>query len=382
MALFPSKFPHLGISIFPVMSALAQQHHAINLAQGFPGFPVSEELIDLVHSYLRQGHNQYSPMPGIMRLREVISAKQATLYGTYFDPATEVTIAAGATEAVFSAISAFVSPGDEVIVFEPVFDIYPPAIELNGGKVVRIKLRFPDFAYDWQEVKAAISPKTKLIILNSPHNPTGKALTWEDVEALATILKDSSILVLSDEVYEHMVFDGKQHHCLAAHPDLKERTLVIASLGKVFHCTGWRIGYCLAPSSLSAEFRTTHQFVTFSANTPIQHAMADYLENEEHYLSLPSIFQAKRDLFRDLMATGPFTLLHTEGSYFQLASYEGLSPLGDVAFAQWLTETHKVASIPISVFYGDGTDHKIIRFCFAKEDEELAQAAERLCAIC
>jgi methionine aminotransferase len=381
VATFTSKFPQLGISIFPVMSALAQEHGAINLAQGFPGFPVSEELIQLVHHYLLKGYNQYSPMPGILRLRELISQKQAKLYGTYFDPETEISIAAGATEAVFSAISAFVNTGDEVILFDPTFDIYPPAIELNGGKVVRIPLVFPEFEYDWEKVKAAISPRTKMILLNSPHNPTGKILTLSDIDTLAELVKDTHILILSDEVYEHMVFDGASHHCLAAHPELKERTLVIASLGKVFHCTGWRIGYCMAPRALSAEFRKAHQFVTFSANTPIQYAMADYLENEDHYLSLPTFFQAKRDLFRDLMAPSPFQLLHSEGSYFQLASYAGLSDLPDVEFAKWLTQTHQVASIPISVFYENGTDNKVIRFCFAKEEEELERAALKLGAV-
>ena len=373
-----SKFPALGISIFPVMSALAHQHKAINLAQGFPGFPVSEELIGLVHHYLREGYNQYSPMQGILRLREVISQKQQKLYGTYFDPETEVTIAAGATEAMFSAISAVVKTGDEVIVFEPAFDIYVPAIELNGGKVVRIKLKHPDFHYDWEEVKAAITAKTKLMIINSPHNPTGRVLRKEDVDALAEIVKDTKILVLSDEVYEHMVFDGKEHFCLAVHPLLKDRTMVVASLGKVFHCTGWRIGYCLAPKVLSAEFRKAHQFVTFSANTPIQYAMADYLENEWNYLSLSSFFQTKRDLLRDLLKGSKFELLPAEGSYFQLASYKEITDQHDVEFAKWLTVEHGVASIPISVFYKDGTDDKIIRFCFAKEENELGKAAEKL----
>lgn len=376
-----SKFPALGISIFPVMSALAHQHKAINLAQGFPGFPVSEELIGLVHQYLRDGHNQYSPMPGILRLREVISQKQQKLYGTYFDPETEVTIAAGATEAMFSAISAMVKAGDEVILFEPAFDIYVPAIELNGGKAIRLKLKYPDFHYDWEEVKAAVSPRTKLILINSPHNPTGRVFRKEDEEALVEIVKDTHIFVLSDEVYEHMVFDGMEHLCLAAHPALKDRTLVVASLGKVFHCTGWRIGYCLGPKALSTEFRKAHQFVTFSANTPIQFAMADYLQNETNYLCLPQFFQTKRDLLRDLLKESKFELLPAEGSYFQLASYKGISDQHDVDFAKWLTTEHGVASIPISVFYKDGTDHKVIRFCFAKEEEELRRAAELLSAL-
>lgn len=378
---FVSKFPQLGISIFPVMSALALQHKAINLAQGFPGFAVSEELIELVHNYLRRGQNQYSPMPGVLRLREVISQKQQKLYGAYYDPETEVSIAAGATEAVFSAISATVKQGDEVIIFDPAFDIYAPAIELNGGKVVRVPLHFPDFHYDWEKVKSAISPHTSLILINSPHNPTGRVLRKEDLDQLAQLVEGTNIVILSDEVYEHMVFDGLPHYCLGADPRLKDRTMVIASLGKVFHCTGWRIGYCMAPKALSAEFRKAHQFVTFSANTPIQYAMADYLENEKNYLSLPSFFQQKRDFFREKMRGSRFELLPAEGSYFQLATYQKLSDLHDVEFAKQLTIEHGVASIPISVFYKDGRDNKVIRFCFAKEEGELERAAEKLSLI-
>jgi methionine transaminase len=373
-----SKFPDLSISIFPVMSALAQHHRAINLAQGFPGFSMSPKLVGLVHEYMRKDFNQYSPMPGVMRLREVIAAKQNSLYGTSYQPDTEVTIAAGATEAVFSAISAVVTEGHEVICFDPVFDIYPPAVALNGGKLVRISLKYPRFEYDWDEVKAAITPRTKLIIINSPHNPTGKVLTKEDIESLAKLVCGTNILILSDEVYEHMVFDGGTHICLASHPDLYARTMVVASLGKVFHCTGWRIGYFLAPKILSSEFRKAHQFVTFSANTPIQYAMADFLEEEANYNQLAQFFQAKRDLFADWMKASRFRLLHADGSYFQLAEYSSISQDDDVQFAQWLTQHHGVASIPISVFYKDKTDHKLIRFCFAKENEELRQAAEKL----
>ncbi|HAR20323.1 MAG TPA: methionine aminotransferase [Cytophagales bacterium] len=376
-----SKFPNLGISIFSAMSALAQQYGAINLAQGFPGFEVSEQLVDLVGTYMRKGVNQYSPMEGVLRLREVISQKQKNLYGISYDVATEVTISAGATEAVFAAISAFVHEGDEVICFEPVFDIYPPAIDFNKGKLIRIKLETPHFHYDWDKVAALVNPKTKLIILNTPHNPTGKILTAIDIEKLVAIVKNTSIVVISDEVYEHMVFDGKSHLSLASHPQLYDRTVVIASLGKVFHCTGWRIGYCLAPKYLTAEIRKVHQFVTFSANTPIQYAMADFLEQQENYLSLSKFFQQKRDFFIAQMSGSAFKFLPTDGSYFLLADYSAISQMSDLEFVKWITQKHAVAAIPVSVFNADGQDDKLIRFCFAKKEQELAEAAKRLCVI-
>lgn len=376
-----SKFPNLGISIFPTMSALAIQHKAINLAQGFPGFQVDQALIDLVYKYMKEGWNQYSPMPGVLKLREALSQKQSALYNVHFNPETEITISAGATEAVFSAISAIVNEGDEVICFEPVFDIYPPAVALNKGKLVRITLKQPNFSYDWDEVAKNISPKTRLIILNSPHNPTGKILTKEDLDQLAHIVRETNIILISDEVYEHMVFDKQKHICLSTHPDLKDRTMVIASLGKVFHCTGWRIGYCMAPERLSNEFRKTHQFVTFSANTAIQYAMADYLCQAQHYESLPSFFQHKRDFFLTQLKKSPFKLLPCEGSYFLLADYSSVSNLPDIEFAKWLTIEKRVASIPISVFYSSGDDNKIVRFCFAKEEHELAEAAHRLSSL-
>lgn len=373
-----SKFPQLGISIFPLMSALALKHNAINLAQGFQGFEVAPSLIELVYKYMREGYNQYSPMPGTLRLREVLANKQEHLYGIAYNPETEITIAAGATEAVFSAISAIVHEGDEVICFEPVFDIYPPAIALNRGKAIRIKLKRPNFNYDWEEVKARVTPRTKLIILNSPHNPTGKILQQSDIDALASIVQDTSIIILSDEVYEHMVFDGKEHISLAKHPELYHRTMVIASLGKVFHCTGWRIGYCMAPKDLSSEFRKTHQFVTFCANTPIQLAMADFLEDRSNYESLSSFFELKRNFLANQLESSGFALLPVEGSYFQLANYSHLSNLPDVEFAKWLTESHGVASIPTSVFYSDKQDDQLIRLCFAKEDAELLLAGDKL----
>ena len=376
-----SKFPQLGISIFPEMSALAQKHQAINLAQGFPGFPVDSALIELVYKYMKEGFNQYSPMPGVMRLREVLAEKQKKCYGLKYNPLSEVTIAGGATEAVFSTLSAFIHAGDEVIQFEPVFDIYPPAIELNHGKTVRIKLSQPNFSYDWELVRKAISPKTRMIIVNTPHNPAGTVLTQWDIDQLADIVRGTNILILSDEVYEHMTFDGKRHISPASHPELYERTIITASLGKVFHCTGWRIGYCLAPASLSAEIRKVHQFVTFSANTAIQYAMADYLEIESNYLDLNHFFQKKRDLFASKMAKSRFDLLPVQGSYFQLASYKNISNQSDVEFAKWLTSEHKVATIPISVFYSDQKDDHIVRFCFAKEESELIEAAERLSGI-
>ena len=373
-----SKFPNLGISIFATMSALSQQHNTINLAQGFPGFSVDQVLIDLVYKYMSDGFNQYSPMAGVLKLREAISTKQKKLYDLYYNPESEITICAGATEAVFSTISAFVNEGDEVICFEPAFDIYPPAVLLNKAKLVKIKLKQPNFEYDWEEVKDKITSKTKLIILNSPHNPTGKVLKYNDIQQLANLVKDTEIIILSDEVYEHIVFDNKPHICLATHPDLKNRTIIIASLGKVFHCTGWRIGYCLAPEKLSAEIRKVHQFVTFSVNTAIQYAMAEYLESEQHYLELPYFFQQKRDFFSLQLANSSFKLLPSDGSYFQLASYASISQQSDIDFTKKLTTEYGVASIPISSFYGDGQDDKIIRFCFAKETNDLAEAALRL----
>jgi len=360
------------------MSALAQQYKAINLAQGFPGFPVDAGLVELVNKYMKDGHNQYSPMPGVLRLRETISKKQQKNYGLVYNPISEITIAAGATEAVFSTISALISEGDEVIEFEPVFDIYPPAIELNKGIAVRLKLTQPNFKYDWEKVKTAVSPKTKMIILNTPHNPAGTVLTKSDIDQLADIVRGTNILILSDEVYEHITFDGNVHISPASHPELYERTIITASLGKVFHCTGWRIGYCLAPASLSAEIRKVHQFVTFSANTAIQYAMADYLENENNYIHLRSFFQHKRDLFADKIKDSLFELLPVQGSYFQLASYKKISKQSDIEFSKWLTTEHKVATIPISVFYADRQDNHLIRFCFAKEDGELEEAAYRL----
>jgi methionine aminotransferase len=374
----PSKFPHLGISIFPEMSALAQQYKAINLAQGFPGFPVDAGLVELVNKYMKDGHNQYSPMPGVLRLRETISKKQQKNYGLVYNPISEITIAAGATEAVFSTIGALISEGDEVIEFEPVFDIYPPAIELNKGIAVRLKLTQPNFKYDWEKVKTAVSPKTKMIILNTPHNPAGTVLTKSDIDQLADIVRGTNILILSDEVYEHITFDENVHISPASHPELYERTIITASLGKVFHCTGWRIGYCLAPAALSSEIRKVHQFVTFSANTAIQYAMADYLENENNYIHLRSFFQHKRDLFADKIKDSLFELLPVQGSYFQLASYKKISKQSDIEFSKWLTTEHKVATIPISVFYADRQDNHLIRFCFAKEDGELEEAAYRL----
>jgi methionine aminotransferase len=353
----------------------------IILAQGFPGFPCSEKLIELVGKYMRKGFNQYAPMPGIISLREKISQKTQELYGAYFDPATEITVTCGATEACYAAITAMVRPGDEVIIFEPAFDCYIPIIELSGGKPVFVELHYPDYKINWKTVEEKISPKTRMIIINSPHNPTGSVLSSVDLDELSRLVKGTDILLMSDEVYEHIIFDGKRHESILLRPELREHSMVISSFGKTFHTTGWRMGYCVAPAALSAEFRKVHQFITFSAPTPMQYAIADYLEEKEMYTSLPEFYQKKRDLFTGLMKGSRFDFIPSEGTYFQLMSYKKISHEHDVDLAKRLTKEIGVASIPVSVFYHNRTDEQILRFCFAKEDDTLKEAAEKLCRI-
>ncbi|AMM52853.1 hypothetical protein TH61_08790 [Rufibacter sp. DG15C] len=376
-----SKLPHVGTTIFTTMSQLALQHNAINLAQGFPDFNCPDGLMDLVTEAMRQGHNQYAPSAGIPALRQKISQKTQQLYGYLPNPDTEVTVTSGATEALFAAIAAVVQPGDEVLVVEPCYDSYVPAIELSGGVPVYVSLTYPDFALDWQQIEDKLTPKTKLLLLNSPHNPTGAVWQQEDLDALARLVEKHSFLILSDEVYEHMVFDGKPHLSLLSVPALAERAFVISSFGKTYHTTGWKVGYCIAPSALTVEFRKVHQYLTFSTATPFQHALAAFLDNQEHYLTLPAFYQQKRDLFTQLLQPSKFELIPCAGTYFQLARYSSISDKPDVEFAQWLTQEVGVATIPISVFYHDHTDHRLVRFCFAKKEETLISAAERLCQL-
>jgi methionine transaminase len=376
-----SKLPGIGTTIFTVMSQLSHEYNAINLAQGFPGFPCSEKLIELVNKYMRQGFNQYAPMPGIMPLREKISRKTEELYGAYFDPATEITVTCGATEACYAAITALVRPGDEVIIFEPAFDCYIPIIELSGGKPVFVELHYPDYKISWKEVEEKISSRTRMIIINSPHNPTGSVLSSYDLDELSRLVKGTGILIMSDEVYEHIIFDDIRHESVLLRPELRDRSMVISSFGKTFHTTGWRMGYCVAPAALSVEFRKVHQFITFSAPTPMQYALSDYLEEKEMYEGLPEFYQKKRDLFSDLMKPSRFKFIPSGGTYFQLMSYKNISQEHDVDLAKRLTKEIGVASIPVSVFYHNQTDEHILRFCFAKEDDTLKKAAEKLCRI-
>ncbi|MBN7813134.1 aminotransferase class I/II-fold pyridoxal phosphate-dependent enzyme [Algoriphagus sp. H41] len=373
-----SKLPHIGTTIFTVMSRMAAEEGAINLSQGYPGFGADPLLLDLVGKYTREGYNQYAPMAGIPQLRKVLAEKTKLTQGYFPDPELEVTIVSGATEAIFSAVTAIVRSGDEVLVLEPAYDSYEPAITLNGGTPVYVPLRASDFSVDWEKVSAAISSKTRAILVNSPHNPSGYVWTEGDLEQLAALVRNRDIYVVSDEVYEHITFDGIRHISLGAHPELKSKTFVCGSFGKTFHVTGWKIGYCIAPENLTAEFRKVHQYVTFSTVTPIQYALAEYLIHPDRYLSIPGFYERKRDVFvKGLEKTG----LHfspSQGSFFQLASYGHLSQVSDRVLAERMTRELKVACIPTSVFYSDKRDDKIIRFCFAKEEAELQEALRRL----
>lgn len=373
-----SKLPKVGTTIFSKMSALAVAEGAINLSQGFPDFDCSPQLVELVSHYMRTANNQYAPMPGILALREKIAQKTYDLYSGNYDPETEVTITAGATQAIFTAIAASIHEGDEVILFTPAYDCYEPAIELVGGKPVYIELKDPEYRINWEEVKKLINQRTKMIIINTPHNPTGSILTVQDLLQLEKITDNSNILILSDEVYEHIIFDGYEHQSVARFPKLAERSFIVSSFGKTYHTTGWKIGYCLAPKELMTEFRKTHQYNVFSVNTPIQLAYASFLENKIEYENLKPFYQAKRDLFKNLVKESRFTLKHTAGSYFQLLGYEKISDEPDTDFAIRLTKEFKVAAIPTSVFYNRKTDNQVLRFCFAKQNITLEQAAEIL----
>ena len=374
-----SRFPEMGTTIFTVMSRMAAECGAVNLSQGFPDFQAEPALFDAVHRHMRAGRNQYAPMAGLPELRQAIVDKVAALYGTRFDVESEVTVTAGATQAIFTAVAAFVRPGDEVIVFEPVYDSYVPAIETVGGKAVFAQLKFPDYKPDWAQVARLITPKTRVIMVNSPHNPSGSLLTRTDLDKLAELVRGTDIVILSDEVYEHILFDGEQHASLCGHPELAARSIVVSSFGKTYHITGWKIGYVVAPAALMAEFRKVHQFNVFTVHAPSQLAIAEYMQDASRHLGLAAFYQEKRDFFRQLMAATHFELLPCHGTYFQLARYDGISDLPDRAFAEWLTREVGVAVIPVSVFYADGHDDKVVRFCFAKREETLKAAAERLC---
>jgi methionine transaminase len=373
-----SKLPQVGTTIFTTMSALAAEVGAINLSQGFPDYDCSPELIELINQAMKDGHNQYAPMAGVMALREEISNKVKKLHGGDYDPATEITITAGGTQAIFTAISAVVNANDEVIIFEPAFDCYAPAIKLMGGIVKSLELDPPNYRIPWDMVRKLINSRTRLIILNSPHNPTSTILHQDDIDELSAIVKNQDILILSDEVYEHLIYDGETHHSMARYPELQQRSFIVASFGKLFHATGWKVGYCLAPAFLMEEFRKVHQFLVFSVNSPMQYAMAEYLKNERVYTDLPVFFQQKRDYFRKGLEKTQFELLPCYGSYFQSVKYGHLVLENDVDFALRLTKEVGVACIPTSVFYNKGTDHHILRFCFAKKQETLDEAINRL----
>lgn len=373
-----SKLPSVGTTIFTVMSKLAADLGAINLSQGFPDFDCDPALVDAVARHMREGRNQYAPMQGVPALRQAIAAKFEHLYGAAYDPETEVTVTSGGTEAIFDAVAAIIHPGDEVIVFEPCYDSYVPAIEVNGGKAVVVSLRYPDYRVPWDEVRAAITPRTRMIALNSPHNPTATILTAADTQALASIVDDTELTIMSDEVYEHIIFDGVRHESMARTDSLKSRSFIVGSFGKTYHVTGWKIGYVVAPAALTAEFRKVHQFVTFSSNTPIQFALAEFLSQRRGYPELSAFYQRKRDLFLELIAGSRWKPLPSRGTYFQLLDYSAITGEPDMDFALRLTREHGVASIPTSAFLYNEKPPLALRFCFAKKDETLRAAAERL----
>ncbi|MDQ3347312.1 MAG: methionine aminotransferase [Acidobacteriota bacterium] len=373
-----SKLPSVGTTIFTVMSRMAAEIGAINLSQGFPDFDCDPALVEAVARHMRAGRNQYAPMQGVLPLREAIAAQYVRLHGREYDPDTEVTITSGGTEAIFAAVAAVLRPGDEAIVLEPCYDSYIPAITLNGGSPVVVPLTYPDYAIDWDAVRAAVSPRTRLIFLNSPHNPSGAVLGADDVVALAGLVADTNMLIVSDEVYEHIIFDGVQHQSMARSPELAARSFIIGSFGKTYHVTGWKVGYAVAPAALTAEFRKVHQFVTFSTHTPVQFALADFLSDSRRLADLGPFFQRKRDLFLRRMEGSRFTPLGSHGSYFQLMDYSAITAEPDADFAVRLTREHGVASIPTSPFLPRSPAPTVLRFCFAKKDETLEAAAARL----
>ena len=373
-----SKLPGVSTTIFSVMSKLAAEHNAINLSQGFPDYTCDPVLTDLVNKAMKDGFNQYAPMPGNNLLKETIAEKVETLYNIKYNPDTEITVTAGGTQAIFTALAAIINPGDEVIIFEPAYDSYAPTIKLLGGLVKTYELAPPHYTIDWEMVKKLFTSSTRMIILNSPHNPTGSILSTDDMKSLIKLINGTDILILSDEVYEHLIYDGQKHQSVMLFPELRERSFVIASFGKLLHATGWKLGYCLAPEMLTKEFRKVHQFNVFSVNSPMQQAIANYLQVPKHYLGIGKFFQEKRDYFRKLLGSSRLQLLPCNGSYFQCVSYNNISDEKDVDFSMRLIKEFGVATIPVSAFYQKSTDHKIIRFCFAKENATLASAAEKL----
>ncbi len=379
--IYPNKLPDVGTTIFTIMSKMAQDNDAINLSQGFPDFQTSERLVNLVHKHMVNGANQYAPMPGHIKLRERISEKTESLYGVYYNPETEITVTSGATEALFVAISAVTEPGDEIIIFEPAYDSYKPVIDLNGGICVPVRLEAPDFKIDWNQVEEKITNKTKAIIFNTPHNPTGSIWTELDLQRLAEIAEARNLWVISDEVYEHIIFDDEIHQSAMLIESLKDRSFIISSFGKTYHNTGWKVGYCVAPEGLSKSFRKIHQFVCFSTHTPSQMAFAEFLQFKNEYLDLPRFYQRRRNKFLELIKDSKFKFSASKGTYFQLLSYGHMDDRDDKTYAEYLTKEYKIASIPISVFYSDGYDPKMLRFCFAKSDETLVKAANILCRI-
>jgi len=378
---FNSKLPNAKTTIFTVMSKLAKKHHAINLSQGFPDFDTDSKLIELVTEAMKKGYNQYAPMQGVFALREQILEKFNNLYQSTYHPNTEITITSGATQAIFTIIIAFIHKDDEVILFKPAYDCYEPAIDLQEGKPIYVQLKAPNFRIDWNKVKQLINSKTNMIIINSPHNPSGTIWTKEDMLALEKLVKDTDIIILSDEVYEHIIFKDKPHQSLCLFPHLKERSFIVASFGKTFHNTGWKIGYCVAPKALMHEFRKVHQFNVFCVNHPMQIAFSEYLKNENNYLSLNSFYQDKRDYFLNGLQNSRFKFTPSQGTYFQLLDYSAITDENDVDFAKRLAIEHQIAAIPISVFNTDGLDQKMLRFCFAKKEETLQRAIEILCSI-
>ncbi len=376
-----SKLPDVKTSIFAIMSKMANEYNAINLSQGFPDFNCSEQLIELVHHFMKNGNNQYAPMQGTIELRKQISLKVKRDYGREYNPEREITVTAGATQALYTAFSALVNKGDEVIIFEPAYDSYLPAIIANGGIPIAIKLDASDFSIPWQEVEKSITKKTKCIVFNSPHNPTGAILNESDILQLERIVKNTNIFLISDEVYEHIIFDNQKHLSFAGYNELAKRSFIISSFGKTFHTTGWKMGYCCAPENLTTEFRKFHQFIVFTVNTPIQLAVAEFLKDVTNIYSLSHFYQAKRDLFSSFIKNSKFILKNCDGTYFQLLDYSRISDKNDLEFSEYLTKEIGVAVIPISPFYKDGSNNKLIRVCFAKRDEVLKEAAEKLVSI-
>ncbi|WP_299250160.1 methionine aminotransferase [uncultured Lacinutrix sp.] len=371
-----SKLPNVGTTIFSVMSALANKHKAINMSQGFPNFKSDQKLIDLVSQAMNSGYNQYAPMPGNMELREAIAKKMELLYQSTYNPETEITVTAGATQAIYSIISTFIRPKDEVIIFRPAYDCYEPAIEVNGGKTISIQLNAPDYKVNWEEVANHFSSKTKMIIINTPQNPSGSVFTKTDMLALQKLTENTNCIVLSDEVYEHIIYDGLEHESACKFPDLKARSFITASFGKTFHNTGWKVGYCCAPKTLMDEFKKVHQFNVFSVNHPTQKALADYLKEPNNYLGLSEFYQTKRDLFLSLIKDSRFKFTPAKGTYFQVLDFSEITEESDIDYAKQLTIEHGLASIPLSVFNNNKKDDKILRFCFAKTDDTLKKAAE------